>query len=84
MPIDDHDSISIPPLQNFVMNRLAGDVFEKLLYARARVRVCARILCALRPGPPAQKYNEEYNWCLCAYQRTVCARECAYARRFDR
>lgn len=32
VPISGTDKISIPPLRNFVMNRLSGDRFENLLY----------------------------------------------------
>lgn len=32
VPISGEDKISIPPLQNFVMNRVSGDHFESLLY----------------------------------------------------
>lgn len=32
MPISGEDKISIPPLKNFVMNRVSGDYFENLLY----------------------------------------------------
>lgn len=32
VPISGTDKISIPPLRNFVMNRLSGDHFENLLY----------------------------------------------------
>lgn len=32
VPISGEDKISIPPLQNFVMNRVSGDHFENLLY----------------------------------------------------
>ncbi|XP_041483997.1 protein FAM91A1-like [Lytechinus variegatus] len=32
VPIEDDDYISVPPLEGFVMNRLQGDYFEKLLY----------------------------------------------------
>lgn len=32
VPIDDHDHISVPPLEGFVMNRTIGDYFETLLY----------------------------------------------------
>ncbi|XP_058829513.1 protein FAM91A1 [Topomyia yanbarensis] len=32
VPISGEDKISIPPLQNFVMNRVCGDYFENLLY----------------------------------------------------
>lgn len=32
VPISGEDKISIPPLQNFVMNRVSGDYFENLLY----------------------------------------------------
>jgi len=32
VPINDDDYISVPPLENFVMNRVAGDYFENLLY----------------------------------------------------
>lgn len=32
VPISGEDRISIPPLKNFVMNRVSGDYFENLLY----------------------------------------------------
>jgi hypothetical protein len=32
IPISGEDLISIPPLKNFVMNRVSGDYFENLLY----------------------------------------------------
>lgn len=32
VPLDDHDCISVPPLEGFVMNRVLGDYFETLLY----------------------------------------------------
>ncbi|XP_049285145.1 protein FAM91A1 [Anopheles funestus] len=32
VPISSDDRINIPPLRNFVMNRVAGDYFENLLY----------------------------------------------------
>eukprot|EP01135_Chromosphaera_perkinsii_P008465 Nk52_evm33s1360 gene=Nk52_evmTU33s1360 len=32
VPIEDNDKISVPPLEGFVMNRVLGDYFEKLLY----------------------------------------------------
>lgn len=32
IPISGEDKISIPPLKNFVMNRVSGDYFENLLY----------------------------------------------------
>ncbi|EEC05739.1 conserved hypothetical protein [Ixodes scapularis] len=32
VPMDDHDCISVPPLEGFVMNRVLGDYFETLLY----------------------------------------------------
>lgn len=32
MPISGEDKICIPPLKNFVMNRVCGDYFENLLY----------------------------------------------------
>lgn len=32
VPISDEDQICIPPLRNFVMNRVSGDYFENLLY----------------------------------------------------
>lgn len=32
VPIKDEDQICIPPLRNFVMNRVSGDYFENLLY----------------------------------------------------
>lgn len=32
MPISGEDKICIPPLKNFVMNRVSGDYFENLLY----------------------------------------------------
>ncbi|PRP81899.1 hypothetical protein PROFUN_10607 [Planoprotostelium fungivorum] len=32
VPIGDDDYISVPPLENFVMNRVSGDYFENLLY----------------------------------------------------
>ena len=32
VPIEDTDKISVPPLEGFVMNRVLGDYFEKLLY----------------------------------------------------
>lgn len=32
VPISGEDKITIPPLQNFVMNRVSGDYFENLLY----------------------------------------------------
>lgn len=32
VPISGEDKISIPPLKNFVMNRVSGDYFENLLY----------------------------------------------------
>lgn len=32
VPINGEDRISIPPLKNFVMNRVSGDYFENLLY----------------------------------------------------
>uniref|UniRef100_A0A182FR21 Uncharacterized protein n=2 Tax=Anopheles albimanus TaxID=7167 RepID=A0A182FR21_ANOAL len=32
VPISGEDRINIPPLRNFVMNRVAGDYFENLLY----------------------------------------------------
>ncbi|XP_055625924.1 protein FAM91A1 [Toxorhynchites rutilus septentrionalis] len=32
VPISGEDKITIPPLQNFVMNRVSGDHFESLLY----------------------------------------------------
>lgn len=32
LPISGEDRISIPPLKNFVMNRVSGDYFENLLY----------------------------------------------------
>lgn len=32
MPISGEDKICIPPLRNFVMNRVSGDYFENLLY----------------------------------------------------
>ncbi|XP_075161230.1 protein FAM91A1 [Haematobia irritans] len=32
VPISGEDKISIPPLRNFVMNRVSGDYFENLLY----------------------------------------------------
>eukprot|EP01117_Protostelium_nocturnum_P017300 TRINITY_DN7024_c0_g1_i2.p1 TRINITY_DN7024_c0_g1~~TRINITY_DN7024_c0_g1_i2.p1 ORF type:complete len:584 (+),score=193.78 TRINITY_DN7024_c0_g1_i2:911-2662(+) len=32
VPINSDDYISVPPLENFVMNRVAGDYFENLLY----------------------------------------------------
>ncbi|KAH6922838.1 hypothetical protein HPB50_019840 [Hyalomma asiaticum] len=32
VPLDDHDCVSVPPLEGFVMNRVLGDYFETLLY----------------------------------------------------
>ncbi|KAH3848619.1 protein FAM91A1-like [Dreissena polymorpha] len=32
VPIEDDDCIIVPPLENFVMNRVLGDYFETLLY----------------------------------------------------
>ncbi|XP_043227959.1 protein FAM91A1-like [Amphibalanus amphitrite] len=32
VPVDDDDRFSVPPLEGFVMNRVLGDYFEKLLY----------------------------------------------------
>lgn len=32
VPINGNDKINIPPLKNFVMNRISGDYFENLLY----------------------------------------------------
>lgn len=32
VPIDDQDQIIVPPLKDFVMNRVSGDYFENLLY----------------------------------------------------
>ena len=32
VPVSDHDLIIVPPLENFVMNRVMGDYFETLLY----------------------------------------------------
>jgi len=32
VPINDDDYIAVPPLENFVMNRVGGDFFENLLY----------------------------------------------------
>ena len=32
VPVGDEDLISVPPLENFVMNRVMGDYFETLLY----------------------------------------------------
>ncbi|XP_046858487.1 protein FAM91A1-like [Xenia sp. Carnegie-2017] len=32
VPINDNDCIVVPPLENFVMNRVLGDYFETLLY----------------------------------------------------
>ena len=32
VPISDDDCIVVPPLENFVMNRVSGDFFERLLY----------------------------------------------------
>lgn len=32
VPIENTDHISVPPLENFVMNRVGGDYFETLLY----------------------------------------------------
>jgi len=32
VPISNDDHISVPPLENFVMNRISGDYFENLLY----------------------------------------------------
>lgn len=32
VPISGEDRIAIPPLKNFVMNRVSGDYFENLLY----------------------------------------------------
>mmetsp|Transcript_17051 Transcript_17051/g.23719 ORF Transcript_17051/g.23719 Transcript_17051/m.23719 type:complete len:724 (-) Transcript_17051:23-2194(-) len=32
VPIGDQDYVSVPPLENFVMNRVGGDFFETLLY----------------------------------------------------
>jgi hypothetical protein len=32
VPIASDDRISVPPLENFVMNRVSGDYFENLLY----------------------------------------------------
>ena len=32
VPIDDNDYIIVPPLENFVMNRVLGDYMETMLY----------------------------------------------------
>ncbi|KAH7974670.1 hypothetical protein HPB49_018037 [Dermacentor silvarum] len=32
VPLNDHDCVSVPPLEGFVMNRVLGDYFETLLY----------------------------------------------------
>lgn len=32
VPITAADKVSVPPLKGFVMNRIAGDYFETLLY----------------------------------------------------
>jgi hypothetical protein len=32
VPVNGEDKISIPPLKNFIMNRVSGDHFENLLY----------------------------------------------------
>jgi hypothetical protein len=32
VPIFDEDCIVVPPLEGFVMNRVSGDFFERLLY----------------------------------------------------
>lgn len=32
VPITSVDKVSVPPLKGFVMNRIAGDYFETLLY----------------------------------------------------
>lgn len=32
VPITGADKVSVPPLKGFVMNRIAGDYFETLLY----------------------------------------------------
>lgn len=32
VPLDDHDCVTVPPLEGFVMNRVLGDYFETLLY----------------------------------------------------
>lgn len=32
VPIENTDHIAVPPLENFVMNRVGGDYFENLLY----------------------------------------------------
>lgn len=32
VPIEDEDYVVVPPLENFVMNRVQGDFFENLLY----------------------------------------------------
>ncbi|XP_075525243.1 protein FAM91A1 isoform X1 [Dermacentor variabilis] len=32
VPLHDHDCVSVPPLEGFVMNRVLGDYFETLLY----------------------------------------------------
>eukprot|EP00698_Gefionella_okellyi_P002063 TRINITY_DN1193_c0_g1_i3.p1 TRINITY_DN1193_c0_g1~~TRINITY_DN1193_c0_g1_i3.p1 ORF type:complete len:676 (-),score=112.74 TRINITY_DN1193_c0_g1_i3:1217-3220(-) len=32
VPISDSDCIAVPPLEGFVMNRISGDPFEKVLY----------------------------------------------------
>jgi hypothetical protein len=32
VPIEDHDLVQVPPLEGFVMNRVAGDYLETLLY----------------------------------------------------
>lgn len=32
VPIQNDDFIAVPPLENFVMNRVSGDYFENLLY----------------------------------------------------
>eukprot|EP01064_Diplonema_japonicum_P031454 TRINITY_DN5634_c0_g1_i1.p1 TRINITY_DN5634_c0_g1~~TRINITY_DN5634_c0_g1_i1.p1 ORF type:complete len:964 (+),score=290.54 TRINITY_DN5634_c0_g1_i1:270-2894(+) len=49
--IDDDDTIVVPPLHNFVMNRTLGDPFEKLLYdilvsidERTSVRQLSKVL----------------------------------------
>eukprot|EP01059_Diplonema_ambulator_P001915 TRINITY_DN11576_c0_g1_i2.p1 TRINITY_DN11576_c0_g1~~TRINITY_DN11576_c0_g1_i2.p1 ORF type:complete len:798 (+),score=313.19 TRINITY_DN11576_c0_g1_i2:72-2465(+) len=49
--IDDDDTIVVPPLHNFVMNRTLGDPFEKLLYdilvsidERTTVRQLSKVL----------------------------------------
>ena len=32
VPIEENDSVAVPPLEGFVMNRVLGDYFETLLY----------------------------------------------------